>query len=298
MKKYNDKGIIPKIKYDDGEIKVLNFEFIPHKDIWEFNYMIDKKQNNNYYTIYINYTGESVYNSSKGNININSQELILAKPYEKISISSIPMKSAEYCFIFFSPSVFDNDEEVLLRLFFDRNKERIYRLNNMKNGVFLISLFRRFIDYSQLNLGKGHFKAVLKMILSELCTEFDKNLPEIAEKYSQEYDAKIYDYISRSFHKNITVGSVSEMFFVSPWYINELCKKFYQHSFKRTILIKRMTATRRYLTNNPNLSLKKIAEMVGYKEYSAFYKVYLNYYGITPKEDVKLYKETGEFKRQ
>ena len=36
-------------------------------------------------------------------------------------------------------------------------------------------------------------------------------------------------------------------------------------------------------------------EMCGYAEYSAFYKAYLNYFGITPKEDYEIYSKTGAF---
>ena len=38
------------------------------------------------------------------------------------------------------------------------------------------------------------------------------------------------------------------------------------------------------IAKHPKMTMNKIAEMCGYNEYSAFYKAYLNYFGISPKE--------------
>ena len=36
--------------------------------------------------------------------------------------------------------------------------------------------------------------------------------------------------------KNITAESVAESFFVSKWYVNNICKRFYNKSFRQTII--------------------------------------------------------------
>ena len=41
--------------------------------------------------------------------------------------------------------------------------------------------------------------------------------------------------------------------------------------------------------------LHEIAELCGYNDYSAFYKNYKSFFGISPKEDMKYYKENKDF---
>ena len=84
--------------------------------------------------------------------------------------------------------------------------------------------------------------------------------------------------------KNITAESVAESFFVSKWYVNNICKRFYNKSFRQTIIDMRMWYAYNLIAKHPTMTINKIAEMCGYNEYSAFYKAYLNYFGISPKE--------------
>ena len=87
-------------------------------------------------------------------------------------------------------------------------------------------------------------------------------------------------------------------FYVSRWYIDKVCKKFYDSNFTGTLKRERMWAARGFMVSKKTNDLHEIAELCGYNDYSAFYKNYKSFFGITPKEDMKYFKEHKEFYRK
>lgn len=292
MQKLN--GIIQTIRFVDEKLTFKNYANVNNPNS---STVISCKANESpECLILIVYKGKLLYNDrNKKNIVLNENELIFFKPLEKINIKTIPNKFTEYCVVSFSSKVFSKDEETLLRVFNYVDGQNIFNLNEIENGTNILNLFNDTKRYSDLNLKVGHFIAILKLILSELCIAFDKNAPQIAEKYSQEYDSKIYSYITRNFNKNLSINEVAEKFYVSPSYINKICKKFYLLPYRQMIIDIKMWYARNLMSKFPDIALNKVAPMCGYNEYSAFYKAYINYFGIKPKDDYKLYLQTGSF---
>lgn len=288
------KGIIRTIRFIDEKLSFKNYANVNNPN----SSFVIKNQTNQTpeCIILIVYKGKLLYNDGNNkNIFLNENELIFFKPFEKINIKTVPNEFTEYCIVSFSSKVFSKYEESLLRIFNYVDGKNIFNLNEIENGKNILNLFNDSKRYSELNLKVGHFIAILKLMLSELCIAFDKNAPQIAEKYSQEYDSKIYSYITRNFNKNLSINDVAEKFYVSPSYINKICKKFYLLPYRQMIIDIKMWYARNLMSKVSGVTLNKIASMCGYNEYSAFYKAYLNYFGIKPKDDYKLFLQTGSF---
>ena len=288
------KGILQSIRFVDEKVCFRNYTNINNPN----SSVVIKNKNNGSpeCLILIIFKGELLYNDgNKKNIILNENELIFFKPLEKINIKTIPNKFTEYCVVSFSSKVFSKDEETLLRVFNYEDGKNILKLNKIENGENILNLFNDSKRYLGLNLKVGHFIALLKLLLSELCIAFDKNAPQIAEKYSQEYDSKVYSYITQNFNKNLSINEVAEKFYISPSYINKICKKFYSLPYRQMIIDIKMWYARNLMSKISGITLNKVASMCGYNEYSAFYKAYLNYFGIKPKDDYKLYLQTGSF---
>lgn len=288
------KGIIRTIRFIDEKLSFKNYANVNNPN----SSFVIKNQTNQTpeCIILIVYKGKLLYNDGNNkNIFLNENELIFFKPFEKINIKTVPNEFTEYCIVSFSSKVFSKYEESLLRIFNYVDGKNIFNLNEIENGKNILNLFNDSKRYSELNLKVGHFIAILKLMLSELCIAFDKNAPQIAEKYSQEYDSKIYSYITRNFNKNLSINDVAEKFYVSPSYINKICKKFYLLPYRQMIIDIKMWYARNLMSKVSGVTLNKIASMCGYNEYSAFYKAYLNYFGIKPKDDYNLFLQTGSF---
>lgn len=286
------QGIVWSIRFIDEKISFINLININNPC---YNLAFDKKVIANY-SVFINYKGKLSLNSDSHNKTIlKENDLVLLKPFDEFNINTIANEDAEYCIATFSSELFSDDEQALLRIFNYNPNNNIYHLNDIENGDLIVRLFERTKKYSKLNFKKGHFIAMLKAILSELCIYFDKSSPETAEKYSREYDAEIYNYILSNFNKNPSIKSVAQKFYASPSYVNKVCRHFYQMPYRQMIIDIRMWYSRGLIEMHRDIKLKKISEMCGYAEYSAFYKAYLNYFGITPKEDYELYLKTGRF---
>lgn len=286
------KGIIRTIRFIDAKVSFKNYTSLNNPN----SSQVLKYKKNEYpeCIILIVYKGKLLHNDNK-NIILNSNELVFFKPLERIDIKTIPNEFTEYCIVSFSSKIFSKDEESLLRIFNYENSKNILNLNKLENGKIILNLFNDTKRYSELNLKIGHFIAMLKAILSELCIAFDQDSPIIAEKYSQEYDSKIYAYITRNFNKNLSIQDVADKFFVSPSYINKICKKFYLMPYRQMIIDIKMWYARNIMSRIPGTTLNTVSEMCGYNEYSAFYKAYINYFGIKPKDDYKLFLQTGSF---
>ena len=288
------KGIIGGIRFIDEKLSFKNFSNLNNKSSSD---VVKRKINESPECfILIVYKGKLYYDDGiKDNLVLNQNEVIFYKPLERVNIRTVPNEYAEFCTISFSAKVFSDDEESLLRIFNYEKGKNVIRLDEIDNGKIILNLFEGTKKYSDLNLKISHFIAILKMILSELCIAYDKDAPKIAEKYSQEYDSKIYSYITRNFNKDYSIYDISNKFYVSPSYINKICKRFYSMPYRQMIIDIKMWYARSLISKIPDIKLNRVANMCGYNEYSAFYKAYLNYFGIKPKDDCRLFEETGSF---
>lgn len=250
-----------------------------------------------YYFICLIYTGAVEYFSNSGNTRLCENDFVICKPREPCRIETIPNVDARYCIICFSGRLFNEEEVSLLRAFNNRDngESNIYCIDKMSNPGLSKNLADSFSVYSKRRLNKAHFISLLKMFTSEICIEFDKTHPNDVEKYSNEYNLRIYDYICQNFNKSITTDTVAEKFFVSRWYVNNICHRFYCLPFKQMVTDMRMWYARGLIMRNPNIRLIEVSQLCGYKEYSAFFKAYQTYFKISPKDDYKKFLSTGRF---
>ena len=92
----------------------------------------------------------------------------------------------------------------------------------------------------------------------------------------------IMDYIITHYTEKITYQLLADKFFTSPSTVAVIIKNFKGKTLKEYITELRMEDAEHMLKNG-QISLYKIAEFCGYKEYSAFYKAYKKYFGVVPK---------------
>lgn len=100
-------------------------------------------------------------------------------------------------------------------------------------------------------------------------------------KRSEELSARIIDYVNRELGSSITAEKVSKEFFISRSQTNRIFREKTGASFGQYVTAKRMIAARSRIESGEPASV--VAAECGYADYSAFYRAYKKYFGISPK---------------
>lgn len=126
----------------------------------------------------------------------------------------------------------------------------------------------------------------MQLVLERLVHKLKLKRP-LEDIKSEESDSVSFDgvleYIDENFSSKITLDMLAKKFGFSKNYICTLFSKRYNVSLTCYITEKRMIHARELLKDR-KLRLKDIAIECGYSEYVQFYKVFKEYYGVSPKE--------------
>lgn len=112
----------------------------------------------------------------------------------------------------------------------------------------------------------------------------------IANKFSPEKTSdstigqKAVEYISLHFKENISQSDVAEAIGVTPSYLSNIFREENGESYSKFITSLRMAQAAVLLRTKPNLSIKNIAEEIGYFSEKHFISLFKNFYGLTPND--------------
>ena len=87
-------------------------------------------------------------------------------------------------------------------------------------------------------------------------------------------------YIEKNYSK-ITLEQMAQHFGFNPNYLSDYLKNETGLSFIKLVQLQRVNAAAKYLTYT-KVSIEKIATRVGYENASYFYKIFKQYFGISP----------------
>lgn len=129
----------------------------------------------------------------------------------------------------------------------------------------------------------------IQLVLERLVLRLRENKPsssDIGKSKEHTYFDEIIAYIDENFASKITLDMLAKKFGFSKNYICNLFSKYYCTSLTCYLTEKRMSYAKELLKDKNRL-LKDIAIECGYKEYVQFYKMFKEYYGISPKEMIE-----------
>ena len=87
-------------------------------------------------------------------------------------------------------------------------------------------------------------------------------------------------YMHANYNKNISVQDISDTFYLSPRHVNRVFSDYFGQSFKRTLNIYRLNYAKNYLMDT-DLSVEKIAELVGLSSTKMLYQLFQEVEGIS-----------------
>lgn len=252
-----------------------------------------------YYNIIGIHDGKFKINCYRNSYNLSSGDIFIAKPFEKYEILALSEgQSSHIVNIMFSAKLFENikSDTDFLRAFDNRVKgnDNAYISEEFELGEVSKHIISLYYSYLTKNTPFCHYALLTGSLVSQLDFAFDKKFSKNAADSSSEYAVKVFDYIASHFTQPLTAELISKKFAISKWYLDKITKRFYGHSFLNTLKIMRMWHARDLMTKN-SFKLGDIAKSVGYSDYSAFYRCYIGFFGISPTKDQRLYRETKKF---
>ena len=110
-----------------------------------------------------------------------------------------------------------------------------------------------------------------------------KQNTEGSDERNQKLVQSILSYIEKNFATDISMDDLTEKFHVSRTYISRLLKKYAGKSFLEYLTDVRFKHVEKLIADD-RYKQYEIAEMVGYKDFGYYIKVFKKRYGITPNE--------------
>lgn len=92
---------------------------------------------------------------------------------------------------------------------------------------------------------------------------------------------EILEYVNNNYGEKLDLTTLSNMFFVTPSHISRLFKKYMNTStisYIHEVRVKKAIE----LLRESDVSIKEVAERVGYESLNNFYKYFKQYTGVTP----------------
>ena len=174
--------------------------------------------------------------------------------------------------------------------FFDTISKKPKGLGNLISAdtvkkLFLNDRINDCLDYAKNNSLEAQVLITCKTIelLYELSNLVDRvDTTDIYSASSNKTANQIMDYINRHYTEDITLETLAERFHFSKYYISHLFKDYVGISPYDYLIIRRL-----YVCNNlirGKYTVRQACLMVGFNNYSNFYRLYKKHFKITPQQ--------------
>jgi two-component system response regulator YesN len=136
------------------------------------------------------------------------------------------------------------------------------------------------------------------MDIKEWLTGVYKNLINLMDTYGidnsySEYTKKTIEFVNKNYKKDISLSDAAEHIGVSSSYLSKIFKEDYGKGFVEFLNMIRIRNAKALLENDM-ISLKDIANEVGFNNYHYFFRVFKNIVGVTPVKYRKDINRTAE----
>jgi len=175
-------------------------------------------------------------------------------------------------------------------VFFDTISKKPKGIGNLISAdtvekLFLNDKINDCLDYAKNNSLEAQVLITCKIIellyeLSNLVDRVDDT--DIYSASSNKTANQIMDYINRHYTEDITLETLAERFHFSKYYISHLFKDYVGISPYDYLIIRRL-----YVCNNlirGKYTVRQACLMVGFNNYSNFYRLYKKHFKITPQQ--------------
>lgn len=224
--------------------------------------------------------GKGKYHIEGSEYLLHSGDILLMRPGEAHFFEPDPQYPYERISFHIDTDFFVNvdPDNFLLRPVFERKagKQNLYPATVLIGGNYM-TYIKNIITPTTTPLS---CLANLILLLQEIGNIFDRN-PLSNEPNTVEY--KLIGYINRHLEESLSIQQLCGKFYLSR---AELCRKFKKAtgtSIGKYICVKRLLRARQLIQQGRKPT--EIYQLVGYQDYSTFYRAYVQYFGCCPRDD-------------
>jgi len=230
-------------------------------------------------------------------LTLKSGDVFIAKPFEDYSVKCFESEEIlSFTVITFHQNLFKEvkGDNRFLRAFdnFEKNKLNVYKSEVLKS-FSACEIADVLKSYTNKNLGFIHFSSIVATIISQLDIAYDELNTSSYSNTTNDLSVMVWDYIASNCMSMITAEDVCEKFYVSKWYVDKVAKQFYDKPFRQTVKSMRMWHAKALMVYKHNLTV--ISKLCGYTDYSAFYRAYSSFFGVSPKKEYQYYLKNKTF---
>ena len=130
-----------------------------------------------------------------------------------------------------------------------------------------------------------HTQKIIKPMVIAICMYLSSEYKQQCLEVKEFLEDQIVQYVEAN-ADTVTLASTAAHFGYHPVYLSKLLPKKTGRTFSEIILASRMRRAK-LLLKQTDLSIEKIADMLGYSNSSNFYKAFRCYFGTSPREYFK-----------
>lgn len=243
------------------------------------------QQENESYRIFYLFKGKCTIKFENHIIKAEDDALVFSDFDQKFSASINSNEEFSYLYIKINPLFFKNiagDHDFTRAFNIPNSKRRVIYPKKEKSGMlaFLAESIRKCLVK---HLGPVHIYCRINAIISELDILYDEEQKR-DEVATDNIEVKLNNYIRRHYKEKLTLTKLENKFYLSSTSINAILKRNVGYTFLEYLNQLRLKCALQYM-NEGLLSYKKIAELSGFSDYTAFFRTYKKAFGVSPSDN-------------
>jgi len=229
---------------------------------------------------------------------VKSGDLLLFRPEDIHKIIVNEETIYERYFILFDPGYINSlstPKTDLLKCFTrNSNFSPVIHLNKKESNIFTNLLEEAKTNNLSEIFGSDIYKKIylakILVFINKLFLSATSDLKISCDTTAYKKISSILKYIDEHLAGDIYLDNLSETFYISKYYMEILFKSTIGFSVNEYIIAKRILKSRDLLKQN--ISVSKVAEMVGYNDYCHFIRSFKKAVGISPKQYSKKFESS------
>lgn len=242
-----------------------------------------KMHTHTYTEIYCFLSGKGTFHIEGNEYPLEVGDILVMRPAEAHCIKMDPSFPYERIVLNFDIAIFSalDPENILSYPIYNRTTGTLnrYRRSDFPDDSYMQCLENMLID--------GENRRII--ILTNLIQLLQKigtiyKAQEALSIPESSLEQQIIQYINRHLHDDLDLNTICERFFISR---AQLCRKFKKAtgtSVGKYISVKRLIACRQLILKGDKPT--KVCTAFGFRDYSTFYRAYVQQFGISPREEL------------
>lgn len=253
-----------------------------------------KKHSHDYYEFYFFLEGDISMHINKKTYHLQENDVIIIPPNTSHYLTNNNEKIPYRRFVFWISEDFYQQFASLSSDFtyvIDQaiqHKQYVYHNSTVNFNAIQAKLFRLFEEMRFTRFGKV---TKIRLCIEDLILHINRMAYENTHSNEpvkqRSLAVNLIQHIENHLHDDLSLDHLSEVFYVSKYHISHVFKETFGISIHQFITKKRLERCKDGLL--AGLDVTKNYHLIGFKDYSSFYRAFKKEYGLSPKDFMEIH---------